>query len=360
MVFEKKTLYARLGKELSLRHLKNDRLRELGAYQWLILRFFQNFEATPKTQKHKRGIMPINIALNRGWFGGSSISGSDVNSIKEVISINNAANVGDISSVWGRIKDWFFGTNKEDAKRELFKLMSPTVALDEKIKAFENLKSMVGDGCKGYFTHEAINGVDTFKINCSANPEDSIFELTFKTESYNDDECSEVSKALNEDIKDKGADIREQFRKDCSRSKYLLDGKEIDGKGLLTHEKFKNSPAKLMCLCQTLFGVAQNFLFKKNNVHFEVPGVGGNYKVQYEIREKKDEIGAVSVKATLEKDISAAHKDEFFGNYLELVSQEGVSSQKLVSSQKVEINIEFEKIDDKEVVAIKNIIQRTS
>ena len=219
--------------------------------------------------------------------------------------------------------------------------MSPTSTLDEKIKAFENLKSMAGDGCKKNFihvvSHEGNTSSNKLKINCTTGSEDSIFELTFTSKSYNN-ECSKVSEGLNKGLKEKSDDIYKQFLKDCSRAKYSLNGVEIEGMKL--DEKFKDDSAKLICLSQTLFAEVQNFLLEENAMHLDVPGVSGKSKVQYDIIEKK-EIGTISVKATLEKDISAAREDEEFHTYLTYIE----ANQAFVNSLKLEVDIEFEKKD---------------
>ena len=83
-----------------------------------------------------------------------SISQSEINAISRADSLD------DVSSVWGKIVDWFCGTHKEEAKEALFILMHQQhengmpIEDSEKLIAFINLKKWVSPANKESFHYE--------------------------------------------------------------------------------------------------------------------------------------------------------------------------------------------------------------
>lgn len=87
--------------------------------------------------------------------------------LDEIESIKNSKNQNEIKSLWGKIADWFFGTNKEKAKKALFELIKNDDG-DIKIDAFNQLKAMVSPAFKDAFTYKTTTISDTsFTVNLS-------------------------------------------------------------------------------------------------------------------------------------------------------------------------------------------------
>lgn len=272
------------------------------------------------------------IALNGGWIS-REISFSDVEKIK------NAKNIDDVSSVWGQIKDWFCGTNKESAKKELFKLLSPATTLNEKKDAFNNLKNMAGAA----HARDFIVGDDgSLKIVAS---EKTVFSLAVKNESYQGEDCDCASKSITEDIaKDVVGSrnvISEQFDADINRGSYFVNGEEINGDGPegkknQLKEKFELTREIKICLSQTLFSTAYQFLSNKGiDVSKAVPGGAGVAILRYDIT--KNEGNVISVKATSEKDVAFASDMDGFDSLLLDIEDGG----DLLRYQKIDIEVEI-------------------
>ncbi|MFT8209448.1 MAG: hypothetical protein ACMZI0_00225 [Symbiopectobacterium sp.] len=110
----------------------------------------------------------LNISGN--WF-------SRTITLNEIEGIKNAKNSNEIKSLWGKIADWFCGTDKENAKKALFELINND---DTNIKI---------DAFKGAFTYTrtAINDT-SFTVNLSISALLSTGEIATegKTVSLND------------------------------------------------------------------------------------------------------------------------------------------------------------------------------
>ena len=63
----------------------------------------------------------------------------------EIEAIKSAESIHDVSSIWGRIQDWFCGTRKEQAKQDLFILMSERSGQTEKMAAYCSLHNKVAE-----------------------------------------------------------------------------------------------------------------------------------------------------------------------------------------------------------------------
>ena len=116
--------------------------------------------------------MPEAISLNSGWIS-RSINTSDIDNIKI------ARNLNDVSSIWGKIADFFCGTNKEEAKKELFKLMHPSTTLDTKLNSLSKLKEMASPAWENNFTQ------DEGMIKIKDSKGGSLFELPINNLSMN-------------------------------------------------------------------------------------------------------------------------------------------------------------------------------
>lgn len=92
----------------------------------------------------------------------SEISGSDIEKIK---GGNGRENISDlVGKVWGKIVDWFYGTNREEAKACLFKLYSPTTTHSEKMDSFNRLKNLAADAYKDRFQIHEYHGKSVYTI----------------------------------------------------------------------------------------------------------------------------------------------------------------------------------------------------
>ena len=63
----------------------------------------------------------------------------------EIETIKNAQSIHDVTSAWGHIQDWFCGTRKEQAKQDLFILMSERSGQTEKMAAYCSLHNKVAE-----------------------------------------------------------------------------------------------------------------------------------------------------------------------------------------------------------------------
>ncbi|MCW2475548.1 MULTISPECIES: hypothetical protein [unclassified Symbiopectobacterium] len=112
-------------------------------------------------------------------------------SLNEIEGIKNAKNPNEIKSLWGKIADWFCGTDKENAKKALFELINNDDATI-KIDAFNQLKAMVSPAFKDAFTYTTTAISDTsFTVNLSIGALFSTGEISTTGKSIN----------LNEHIK---------------------------------------------------------------------------------------------------------------------------------------------------------------
>lgn len=87
--------------------------------------------------------------------------------LNEIEDIKNAKTPSEIKSLWGKIADWFCGTNKENAKKVLFELINNDDP-DIKIDAFNQLRAMVSPAFKDAFTYTTTAMSDnSFNVNLS-------------------------------------------------------------------------------------------------------------------------------------------------------------------------------------------------
>ncbi|MCL1126602.1 hypothetical protein, partial [Shewanella surugensis] len=153
--------------------------------------------------------MPTAIELNGSWFN-RSISTSDIQDIKTAKSID------DVNSTWGKIADWFCGTNKEEAKQNLFIFMSRSESPENKIEAFNTLKSLVSPSFSEQNFIETYTG-NIKEIKIQTIDLEEIFSFKIDILSYND--CTKVTERINK-IDNKA--ITGQFLKDTNRADYFL------------------------------------------------------------------------------------------------------------------------------------------
>ncbi|MPV70222.1 hypothetical protein [Burkholderia sp. BE17] len=82
----------------------------------------------------------------------------------EIIKIGNAQSRTDVGSIWGRIVDWFAGSNKEAAKSALFDLLHADVTDEVKLSSFNRLQQAAATAYRSRFDYQVMS-VDTVRIS---------------------------------------------------------------------------------------------------------------------------------------------------------------------------------------------------
>lgn len=152
--------------------------------------------------------MTTALNISGSWF-------SRTISFNEIEGIKNAKDPNEIKSLWGKIADWFCGTDKENAKLALFELINNDDA-NIKIKAFNQLKSMASPAFKDAFTYTTTEINDTsFTVNLSIAALLSTGEIvtTGKTVSLNE----HITTFTPEYFKERNINLG-QVKKDIPRS----------------------------------------------------------------------------------------------------------------------------------------------
>jgi hypothetical protein len=169
--------------------------------------------------------MPVTIVLEGARFN-RQISESDIT------KIGSTSNRNDFGSIWGKIADWFCGTNKEGAKRELFNLMHPE-SNDQAIQSFNQLKDMASPTHKEYFTYTSSNN-DDGSFNVKLTIEDILETKELKTVGVIDDVTERVKLSLYSSM-NRGDENLKQIKMDISRFTYTC-GENIYRDGSLSNE----------------------------------------------------------------------------------------------------------------------------
>ncbi|HCZ4708616.1 TPA: hypothetical protein O3H02_004282 [Salmonella enterica subsp. enterica serovar Saintpaul str. CFSAN004144] len=244
------------------------------------------------------------MSVVRGLNGTISLNGTRFNreiTKSDIASIASATNVDAVSSTWGRIVDWFCGTKKEEAKKELFGFIHNDLS-HQKIDHFTKLKNMVSPAYKDNFTYEV------------SHREDGLFNFDFKIkdvlEIYNvnttgkvEEVSEKVSLCLNEMVYE-GSESLEQLKKDIVRCTYYCEGiKYRDGS--LTAEKleeFASSMSQEQRKSLDLIASQTGVIAVRKGI--ELIGDGrvfvGNPEL-LEISMSKDEAGVVQVELTMKQ-----------------------------------------------------------
>ncbi|WP_440866856.1 hypothetical protein [Symbiopectobacterium purcellii] len=145
----------------------------------------------------------------------------------EIEEIKNNKKPNKIKTLWDKIADWFCGTDKENAKKNLFKLMNSD-NVNKKIEAFNQLKSMVSPAFKEFFTY-------TIEVDDTSDTNDTSFSFVLSIgELISTEKLSTQGKTIEMDDKitkftercDNECDIKlGQLKLDIPRSSvFLLNG----------------------------------------------------------------------------------------------------------------------------------------
>lgn len=241
--------------------------------------------------------MSTAIGLSGGWIS-RSISDSDVQEIK------NARTINDIGSIWGKIKDWFCGTHKEEAKRILFSLLNDRVTTKDKVVAFERLRELSSEPYKENFNH--VDGEFSIKRPLG----DTLFMM--KKDFIEIDKIELASSMMYDSTKPEKA--KENFEKDFSRNLphgvYSINGEKVTSKEDLNC--FSND--ELSCIRaianQRLFGTIIDIGINRRQALFDCPSDDMSQK--YDITRQSD--GKIKLTASCYKDAaSGTNFDQIIG-----------------------------------------------
>ncbi|MFV3398180.1 hypothetical protein [Aeromonas veronii] len=241
--------------------------------------------------------MSTAIGLSGGWIS-RSISDSDVQEIK------NARTINDIGSIWGKIKDWFCGTHKEEAKRILFSLLNDRVTTKDKVVAFERLKELSSEPYKENFNH--VDGEFSIKRPLG----DTLFRMK---KDFIEIDKKEIASYMMADSKNP-EQAKDNFKKDFSRSLphgvYSINGKKV------TSEEDLNcfSDDELSCIRaianQRLFGTIIDIGINRQQALFDCPS--DDMGLKYDITRQSD--GKIKLTASCYKDAaSGTNFDQIIG-----------------------------------------------
>lgn len=95
----------------------------------------------------------------------------------EFESVQNAQDIHDLTSTWGRIQDWFCGTRKEQAKQDLFILMKDTYGKAEKMAALCRLYNETAEPYRRNFNCEVREGNEGRKLVSSIDCDGLLLEV---------------------------------------------------------------------------------------------------------------------------------------------------------------------------------------
>lgn len=277
-------------------------------------------------------IMSTAIGLNGGYIN-RSISHSEIQNIK------NARTLNDVSSTWGKIKDWFCGTHVEEAKKNLFFLFNDKVATKDKFVAFETLKDLSAEPYKENFIqckHELL-------IN--SHDREPLFSL--KKDIIAVDENAILS-SIMEDTKDAEM-CKTNFIKDFSRNfchgVYSLNGNNVTSEEQLT--QFTDS--ELTCIRaianQRVFGTIIDEVIKSHSTLIDCPT--DVMKVRYDITQLSN--GKIKVTASCYKDVAFATE---FEQIMEMIKENDQCKRTLSITATFEIDRENISTDSLELYSV--------
>lgn len=134
----------------------------------------------------------------------------------EFDAVQNAQDIHDLTSIWGRIQDWFCGTRKEQAKQDLFILMKNTYGKAEKMAAFCRLYNEAAEPYRRNFNCEVCEDNEGKKLVSSIDCDG----LILKVEQPVPDELveSKVVKSIEDHyFEEAGGQLdKDVFRQNCS------------------------------------------------------------------------------------------------------------------------------------------------
>ncbi|MGL5126940.1 MAG: hypothetical protein ACRC7D_01885 [Aeromonas popoffii] len=224
----------------------------------------------------------------------------------EISSIASATSVDNVSSIWGRIADWFCGTKKEEAKKELFGLLHNDSGL-QRVEHFTKLRDISSPAYKDNFHYEASHGENgLFNVNLKII---GVLEITDIKTPGKFEEVSEKIKLENNE----GSENLEQMKKDIARFTYHCEGITYDGSLTVDKlEEFTSSMTSNQKKTLDLIASQTGMIAIKNGIY----GIGdgqafvGTPELQ-EISMSKDENGVVQVELTMKQN----HQKERFDEY---------------------------------------------
>ncbi|MDD2051495.1 hypothetical protein NPS46_02900 [Pseudomonas putida] len=170
------------------------------------------------------------IVFEGSWYD-RSISDAEFAAIKD------AKDIRDVTSVWGRIQDWFCGTRKEEAKQALFIFLNEEREGSERLAAFNMLYKQVAGPYKDNFDCKILEG-SQLAVSITCGSEAFTLEQPFQGELFIERNAivKKIDEGLTNDLA-KGETPDEQFKKDVPRQTcsfcgdgYDLSYKVNDGK----------------------------------------------------------------------------------------------------------------------------------
>lgn len=153
-------------------------------------------------------IRPLNL---------SSIDASDLATVKSASDREKIGGLG--SRIWDKISDMFCGTDREEAKKYLFDLYSPSTPDSQKIKNFFALQNLAGDGYKDRFQHSVENGKETYALLLDG---DEHGEGLVLSREIIDCDWGAVAAVFRSDRETENLPL--QMKKDITRGAYHVDG----------------------------------------------------------------------------------------------------------------------------------------
>jgi len=245
------------------------------------------------------------------------------------------------SRVWEKVADWFCGTDRTEAKKCVFDLLSPTTSDAVKIKSFETLKNLSGAGYQDRFLQTESSEKKTYSLNFETGHECDKFILELEVIKFDKDTALEK---LHEDRT--GEDLPNQLKKDIARSDYLVAGKPLS-KGT-TEERLAQFHHELDALNCTP-GEKKSIIEVCNQSSIAMlitstPGVvancscGDSTNVSFQISR---EDGKIHVQAQYSKDISAASSnEELFDMFVSSVKKFPHEKKSIQTNAKISIDAE--------------------
>lgn len=247
-----------------------------------------------------------------------SISGSLFSrtiTLDEIEGVKNAKNQNEIKSLWGKIADWFCGTDKENAKKALFELLNND-DIDIKIDAFYQLKAMASPAFKEAFTYTTAVNDTEFTVNLSIGALFSTGEIAMESEKIDlsDHIKTFTDKCFSDD--DYNMDFY-QTKLDLPRSKVYFYNAN-NNKTRFTIEDLQSLESKIskeqkIPLNVALSQIAMNDIRAQiNQLSKEMPLAGNlSNKIYFSLDERGNISVEIHIFQNLDPDLHSAHQEHF-------------------------------------------------
>lgn len=148
----------------------------------------------------------------------------------EFAAIQNAKDSRDVTSVWGRIQDWFCGTRKEEAKQALFIFLSEEREGSERLAAFNTLYKQVAGPYKDYFDCKILEN-NQFVVSITCGNTEFKSQQPFQNEPVMEKINAGLDKEISRGAVPKHLEF-DVYRQDCSFSGGGYDLRYILGDGI--------------------------------------------------------------------------------------------------------------------------------